>query len=287
MFEQLWVPFEYGYMVRLIGVAGLIGVVCGVLSCFVTLKGWSLMGDAVSHAVVPGVAIAGLVGWPFAVGAFVSGMASVVVMGLVKATTRLREDAVLGLVYTTFFAGGILLISMYPTNVNLKSVVMGNLMGIADRDIIQMVVVSVAVLGVLAVRWKDLILYIFDPAQAVATGRSRWGLHWTLLMLLAGTTVAALQAVGVILVVAMLITPGATAYLLTDRFNRMALIAGAVGLLTSMTGAYLSYFLDASAGGSIVVLQTIVFLLALFLAPRHGVLAARMRRWTAQREVTA
>lgn len=277
MIDVLLKPFEYGFMIKAMWVCGVVGLACGVISCFVTLKGWSLMGDALAHAIVPGVVLAYLIGAPFALGAFVSGMAAAGVMGLVKAGTRLREDAVMGLVFTTFFAAGVLLISVFPSNINLKSIVMGNIFGIDPGDARQIVIVSVIALAVLALKGKDLVLYCFDPAQAVATGRSVAGLHFLLLALLAATTVAALQAVGVILVIAMLVTPGATAYLLTDRFGRMVAIASAMGATTSVVGIYLSHFANASPGGTIVLLQTLVFLAALFLAPKHGVLATRRR----------
>ena len=277
MIANLLVPFQYEYMVKAIVVSGVVGLVCGLLSCFVTLKGWSLMGDALGHAIVPGVAIAYFVGLPFALGAFVSGMLAAVVMGVVKSRTPIREDAVIGTVFTTFFAGGVLLISMFPSNISLKTIVFGNLLGIADGDILQMLLISGVTLLVIGLKWKDLLLFCFDPNQARAIGLNTTVLHLTLLTLLAGTAVAALQAVGACLVVAMLVTPGATAYLLTDRFGKMMLLASLMGLLTSVVGAYLSYFLDGSTGGCIVCLQTAVFLLVLVLAPKHGTLASRRR----------
>lgn len=277
MIEQLLLPFQYEYMVKAIVVSGVIGGVCALLSCFVTLKGWSLMGDALSHAIVPGVSIAYLVGLPFALGAFVSGVLAALVMGVVKSKTRIREDAVIGIVFTTFFAAGVLMISLYPSNISLKSIVFGNILGIADGDIVQMLVISIVTLLVIGLKWKDLLLFSFDPNQAKAIGLNTTLLHLTLLTLLAATAVAALQAVGACLVVAMLVTPGATAYLLTDRFARMMLIASVMGVLTSVIGAYGSYFLNGSTGGCIVCLQTAIFLLALFFAPKHGTLASRRR----------
>lgn len=275
MTDLLLTPFQYEYMVKAIVVSGVIGGVCGLLSCFVTLKGWSLMGDALSHAVVPGVAITYLIGWPFALGAFASGLLAALVMGVVKSKTRIREDATIGIVFTTFFAAGVLLISLFPSNISLKTIVFGNILGIADGDIAQMLAISAVALLVIGLKWKDLLLFAFDPNQARAIGLNTTVLHLTLLTLLAATAVAALQAVGACLVVAMLVTPGATAYQLTDRFGRMMLLACGMGIATSVVGAYGSYFLDGSTGGCIVLLQTAVFLIALFFAPKHGVVASR------------
>lgn len=277
MIDYLFTPFHYEYMVKAIVVSGFIGGVCGLLSCFVTLKGWSLMGDALSHAIVPGVAIAYLAGLPFALGAFASGMAAAMTMGLLKSKTRIREDATIGIVFTTFFALGVLLISIYPSNISLKTIVFGNILGIANGDIVQMLIISVVTLTVLLLKWKDLLLFAFDPNQARAIGLNTTLLHLTLLTLLAATAVAALQAVGACLVVAMLVTPGATAYLLTDRFGRMMVLASVMGVGTSVLGAYGSYFLNGSTGGCIVVLQTALFLFALAFAPKHGVLASRRK----------
>ncbi|MCC6428155.1 MAG: metal ABC transporter permease [Phycisphaerales bacterium] len=277
MIEHLLTPFHYEYMVKAILVSGFIGGVCALLSCFVTLKGWSLMGDALSHAVVPGVSISYLLGLPFALGAFVSGMLAALAMGFIKSRTRIREDATIGIVFTTFFAAGVLLISLYPSNISLKTIVFGNILGIANADIVQTLIISGITLVVLALKWKDLLLFAFDPNQARAIGLNTTLLHLTLLTLLAATAVAALQAVGACLVVAMLVTPGATAYLLTDRFGRMMVIASVMGVLTSVTGAYGSYFLNGSTGGCIVVLQAGIFLLALAFAPKHGIVASRIR----------
>jgi len=275
--QELLTPFHYDYMVKAMLVSALIGAVCACLSCFVTLKGWSLMGDALSHSIVPGVSLAYLVGLPFALGAFISGMLAAACMGYIKSATRIKEDAVIGIVFTTFFAAGLLMISLFPSNINLKSIIFGNILGIANPDVVQMIVISVVTLAVVACKWRDLVLYTFDPTQAKAIGLNVHVLHMTLLTLLAATAIAALQAVGACLVVAMLVTPGATAYLLTDRFGRMMVLAMAIGTVTSFTGAYASYFLNGSTGGCIVVLQTALFLIALFLAPKHGIFASRRR----------
>jgi len=278
MIDALLLPFQYEYMLKAILVSSLVGGVCAFLSCFITLKGWSLMGDALSHSVVPGVAVAYQLGWPFAAGAFVTGLLAAVGMGFVKTKTRLREDAVIGVVFTSFFALGLLLISLFPARVDLRSIVFGNVLGISDPDILQVVIISVVTLIVLGLKWNDLRLFCFDPNQARALGINITVLHYTLLTLLSATAVAALQTVGACLVVAMLVTPGATAYLLTDRFGPMIGIAVSMGVGSSLAGAYISYYFDGSTGGCIVTLQSALFVIALVFGPKHGLLAARAKR---------
>lgn len=278
----LLVPFQYEYMAKAIWVSALIGGVCALLSCFVILKGWSLMGDALSHSVVPGVALAYIMGLPFALGAFLTGMLASLSMGLVKARTPLREDAVIGIVFTAFFAAGLLLISLFPSNVDLKLIVFGNMLGISDFDIVQVVLLSSVTFLVLGLKWKDLLLFCFDPAQAKAMGMKTGFLHFLLLSLLSATAVAALQTVGACLVIAMLVTPGATAYLLTDRFGVMLVLSMVLGAAGSFAGAYLSYYFNGSVGGCIVVLQTLIFLAAFFFAPKHGMLGRRRAVQTAE-----
>lgn len=276
---EAWLtPFRYDYMLTAMWTSALIGGVCGLLSGFITLKGWSLMGDALSHAVVPGVALAYLAGLPFAVGAFTSGLLAAGAMAFVKMKTPVREDAVIGIVFTAFFALGLLLISLFPSRVDLKSIIFGNILGIATADIVQVVIVSAVCLLVLALKWRDLMLFCFDANQARALGLRVGLLHVTLLLLLSATAVAALQAVGAMLVVAVLVTPGATAYLLTDRFGPLLLIGSALGTVTSFVGAYASYYFDGATGGCIVTLQTVVFVVALIVAPKHGLLAGRRAR---------
>ncbi|MGI5070599.1 metal ABC transporter permease [Treponema pectinovorum] len=276
MLSNLLIPFQYEYMVKAILVSGFIGGVCALLSCFVVLKGWSLLGDALSHAVVPGVAVAYIIGIPFSLGAFISGMLAALAMGFVKKQTRIREDAVIGIVYTTFFALGVLLISLFPSNITLSTIVMGNILGIADRDIVQTLIIAGSSLAIILLKWKDLRLFSFDPTQARAIGLNTNVLYLLLLTLLAVTAIAALQTVGSILVVAMLVTPGAAAYLLTDKFSSMMCLSSLIGLATSALGAYISYFLNGSAGGCIVTLQFLFFLIVLFFAPRHGILASKL-----------
>jgi manganese transport system permease protein len=265
-------PLQYEFMVRAIGVSALVGMVCAALSCYMTLKGWSLMGDAVSHAVLPGVAVAYLLNIPLAIGAFVFGVGSVIAIGFIKAQTRIKEDTVIGLVFTGFFALGLVLISKVRSSIDLTHILFGNVLGIADADIIQTVIISVFTLVILAIFRKDLMLFCFDSSHARSIGLNTTFLYYVLLSLLSLTAVAALQTVGIILVVAMLVTPGATAYLLTDRFDIMMLIAMASGVFSSTIGTYISYYIDGSTGGCIVVLQTLLFIIAMIFAPKHGLL---------------
>ncbi|WP_413737126.1 metal ABC transporter permease [Sodalis sp. RH21] len=280
MMALLLEPFHYEYMSKAIWVSAIVGGVCAFLSAYLMLKGWSLMGDALSHSVVPGVAGAYALGLPIAAGAFITGMLAALVMTLVRHYTRLREDAIIGFVFTTFFAVGLLIVSLNPTSVNVQSIIFGNILGIADEDVLQVQIISGASFIVLCVIWKDLLAVFFDEGHAVSIGLSPLRLKIIFFTLLSACTVAALQTVGAILVIAMVITPGATAYLLTDRFPRLIMIAVATGTLTSACGAWLSYFLNGATGGVIVSLQTLVFLLALVFAPKHGLLAARLRRKT-------
>ncbi len=275
--QHLAVPFQYEYMRQAIWVSMMIGGVCGFLSAFVTLKGWSLMGDALSHAVVPGVAVAYILGLPFAVGAFIAGLLAAWTMAFVRSKSRIREDATIGVVFTTFFAIGLVLISLFPAGVDLKVILYGNILGIASSDILQVVAISGVTLMILALKWKDLMLFCFDPNQARTLGLKAKFLHVLLLALLAAMSVAALQAVGAILVIAMLVTPGATAYLLTDRFGKMMWISAGLGASTSLVGAYSSYYINGATGGCIVSLQSIVFVIVFFASSKHGYIAARRR----------
>ncbi|MFN5750806.1 MAG: metal ABC transporter permease [Pseudanabaena sp.] len=267
------VPLQYGFMVKAIWVSALVGVVCSALSCFMILKGWALMGDAVSHAVLPGVVLAYVMNIPFAIGAFVFGVGSVIAIGFIKANTRIKEDTVIGLVFTGLFALGIVLVSKIKSTVDLGHILFGNVLGIADSDRVQTVIISVITWMTLAILRKDLILFCFDATHARSIGMNTTFLYYVLLSLLSLTAVAGLQTVGIILVVAMLITPGATAYLLSDRFENMMLIAMASGMFASVMGTYISYHIDGSTGGCIVVLQTLLFLAAMIFAPKHGMLA--------------
>lgn len=270
-------PFSYNFMVKAMFGGAAVGALCGLLSCFVTLKGWSLLGDALSHSVVPGVAVAALVGGPFALGAFAAGLLAVLGIGLIERNSVLKNDAVIGVVFTAFFAAGLFIISVFPTNIRIQSILFGNLLGISNTDLLEVAVIGVMCIITFAVKWKDLLIYCFDLSHARTIGLNTRTLHLLLLILLSLATVAALQAVGALMVVSMLITPGATAQLLTQKFARMLFIAPSLAALSCMGGAYASYFLDGSTGGAIVVLQTVIFILALLLAPAKGILATRRR----------
>ncbi len=270
-------PLRHDFMVRALLVSALVAAVCGLLSCFMTLKGWALMGDAVSHAVMPGVVIAYAFNLPFAVGAFVFGVGSVAVIGYVKQMTRIKEDTVIGLVFTGFFAFGLVLVSKVRSSIDLTHILFGNVLGISDSDILQTSLISAAVLVLLLLFRRDLILFCFDPTHARSIGLHTGALHYLLLTVLSLAAVAGLQTVGIILVVAMLVTPGATAYLLTDRFDRMTWIAMASAMLSSLLGIYWSYWMDASSAGCIVLVQTGLFLLSFLFAPRHGLVAQQRR----------
>jgi manganese/iron transport system permease protein len=277
MIETLLQPFSYGYMINAIWVSALVGGVCAFLSAYLMLKGWSLIGDALSHSIVPGVAGAYMLGLPFSLGAFFSGGLAAGAMLFLTQRTKLREDAVIGLIFTAFFGLGLFMISLSPTSVNIQTIVMGNILAVTPEDTLQLVIIAVVTLAVMLVIWKDLMVTFFDESHARSIGLNPPVLRVIFFTLLAACTVAAMQTVGAFLVIAMVVTPGATAYLLTDRFPRLILIAIAVGALSSLIGAYISFFLDGATGGVIVMLQTGVFLLAFFFAPKHGLLANRRR----------
>jgi manganese/iron transport system permease protein len=275
--SELLVLFAYDYMLKAIWVSALVGGACAFLSAYLMLKGWSLMGDALAHSVVPGVAAAYLLKVPYAAGAFVAGLLAALGMTVVKARTKLREDAVIGVVFTSFFAAGLLIASLNPVSVSIQTIALGNILGISDEDAMQVVVIAGVSLIVMTLIWKDLMLVFFDENHARAVGIRTGLLKVVFFTLLSATTVAALQTVGACLVIAMVVTPGATGYLLTDRFPTLLVISVAIGVATSAVGAYISYFVDGATGGVIVTLQTLVFLAAFLLAPKHGLLAARRR----------
>jgi manganese/iron transport system permease protein len=270
-------PFGYGYMVNAMWVSALVGAVCAFLSAFLMLKGWSLIGDALSHSIVPGVAGAYMLGLPFALGAFIAGGLAAGAMLFLNQRTRLREDAIIGMIFTSFFGLGLFMVSLSPTSVNIQTIVLGNILAITPADTLQLVLIAGVSLAILTAKWKDLMVTFFDENHARSIGLRPGLLKLLFFTLLAACTVAALQTVGAFLVIAMVVTPGATAYLLTDRFPRLILIAVAIGALSSFIGAYASYFIDGATGGVIVVLQTLVFLAAFIFAPKHGLLASRRK----------
>ena len=265
-------PLTHDFMRRALMVSALVGGVCGLLSCYMTLKGWALMGDAVSHAVMPGVVVAYALGLPFSLGAFVFGVGSVALIGFVKQKSRIKEDTVIGLVFTGFFALGLVLVSKIKSNIDLMQILFGSPLGISRADVNQTLIISFIVISILLIFRKDLMLYCFDAKHARSIGINTGILHYLLLTLLSLSAVVGLQTVGIILVVAMLITPGATAYLLTDRFDQMTLLAVISSSFSSILGVYISYWSDIETGGSIVLVQTLIFLIAFLFAPRYGIL---------------
>ena len=278
MYELFVEPFTFEFMQRALVVSVFVGVTCAVLSCWLTLLGWSLMGDAVSHAVLPGVVLASMVGAPLAAGAFLSGGLAVALIGGVSRTSRTKEDASIGVVFTGLFALGLVLISVVPSQLDLQHILFGNVLGVSDSDLWSVVGIGSVVTAVLLVLRRSLVLFAFDPVHAHAVGAPVRRLEVLLLGALALTVVIALQAVGIVLVVAMLITPGATGYLLTDRFDVMLGWAVATGVGACVLGTFASYHLDASTGGCIVTTLALLFALAYLFSPRHGVIAGRRRR---------
>lgn len=270
-------PFHYQYMLNAMWVSALVGGVCAFLSCYLMLKGWSLIGDALSHSIVPGVAGAYMLGLPFALGAFLSGGLAAGSMLFLNQRTRLKEDAIIGLIFSSFFGLGLFMVSLNPTSVNIQTIVLGNILAIAPEDILQLAIIGFTSLLILLVKWKDLMVTFFDENHARSVGLNPTRLKLLFFTLLAACTIAALQTVGAFLVICLVVTPGATAYLLTDRFQRLLLIAVVIGSITSFFGAWVSYYLDGATGGIIVVAQTLVFLIAFVFAPKHGLLARRRR----------
>lgn len=278
-------PFSYGYMVNAMWVSTLVGVVCALLSVYLMLKGWSLIGDALAHSIVPGVAGAYMLGLPFALGAFGAGTLAAGAMLFLNQRSKLREDVIIGLIFSSFFGLGLFMVSLSPTSVNIQTIVLGNILAITPGDTLQLLAIAGITLAVLALRWKDLMVVFFDEHHARSIGLSPTRLKAIFFILLSACTVAAMQTVGAFLVIAMVVTPGATAYLLSDRFERLLLIAACIGGLSSFIGAYASYFLDGATGAIIIVLQTCVFLVAFVFAPKHGLLAARRRAAQARLEI--
>lgn len=268
-------PLSYEFMQRGLIIAALVGTVCAVFSCYLVLKGWSLMGDAVSHAVLPGIVLAYVAGLPLAVGAFAAGVFCAFSTGYLKNNSRIREDTVMGIVFSGMFALGLVLFTKIETDQHLLHILFGNMLGVSGSDIVQTALIVVPALAVLLVRRRDFLLYCFDPAHARVAGLPVRALHFGLLILLALIIVASLKAVGIILVTAMLIAPGAIGFLLSDRFDRMLAIAVSVSLASCLIGTILSFHLDGATAPCIVLLQAAVFILALLFAPRGGMLRKR------------
>lgn len=270
-------PFTYGYMTNAMWVSALVGGVCAFLSSYLMLKGWSLIGDALSHSVVPGVAGAYILGLPFALGAFISGGLAAAAMLFLSDRSGLKADVIIGIIFTSFFGLGLFMASLSPMSVSIQTITMGNILAITPEDTLQLAIIGFVSLGVLLAKWKDLMVVFFDESHARSIGLRPGLLKAVFFVLLSACVVAAMQTVGAFLVIAMVVTPGATAYLLCDRFPRLIMTSVAIGTVTSFAGAYFSYFLDGATGGIIVVLQTLIFLAVFVLAPKHGLLAARRK----------
>ncbi len=275
MIETLLQPFTYQYMVNAMWVSALVGAICAFLSAYLMLKGWSLIGDALSHSVVPGVAGAYMLGLPYSLGAFISGGLAAAAMLFINSRSTLKVDAVIGLIFTGFFGLGLFMSSLSPTSVDIQTIVFGNILAISAFDALQTVIIAVVTLTTLLWLWKDLMVVFFDESHARTVGLPVTRLKVIFFTLLSASTVAALQTVGAFLVIAMVVTPGATAYLLTDRFHRLLQLSVAIGVLTCVVGVYLSYFFDGATGGVIVLLQTLLFAIAFLFAPVHGLFASR------------
>lgn len=284
MMDTLLQPFSYGYMVNAMWVSALVGGVCAFLSAYLMLKGWSLIGDALSHSVVPGVAGAYLLGLPFALGAFIAGGLAAGAMLFLSERSGLKVDVIIGLIFTSFFGLGLFIVSVNPMAVSIQTITMGNILAITPEDTLQLAIIGFVSLAILLAKWKDLMVTFFDETHARTIGLRTGLLKAVFFVLLSACVVAAMQTVGAFLVIALVVTPGATAYLLCDRFPRLIALSVAIGSITSFVGAYVSYFLDGATGGVIVCLQTLIFLVAFVFAPKHGLLAARRKAAMALRD---
>ena len=277
MLEALLEPFSYNYMVNAMWVSALVGGVCAFLSAYLMLKGWSLIGDALSHSIVPGVAGAYMLGLPFALGAFVAGGLAASSILFLQQRSKLKEDAIIGVIFTSFFGLGLFMISLSPMSVSIQTITMGNILAITPTDTFQLVIIGLVSLCVLATKWKDFMVTFFDENHARSIGLNPDLLKILFFTILAASCVAALQTVGAFLVIAMVVTPGATAYLLTDKFPRLLIISVIIGTLSSFFGAYISYFLNGATGGIIVSILTLIFISTFILAPKHGYFKSKSR----------
>ena len=264
-------------MVNAIWVSALVGGVCAFLSAYLMLKGWSLIGDALSHSIVPGVAGAYMLGLPFALGAFVAGGLAASSILFLQQRSKLKEDTIIGVIFTSFFGLGLFMISLSPMSVSIQTITMGNILAITPTDTFQLVIIGLVSLCILATKWKDFMVTFFDENHARSIGLNPDLLKILFFTILAASCVAALQTVGAFLVIAMVVTPGATAYLLTDKFPRLLIISVIIGTLSSFFGAYISYFLNGATGGIIVSILTLIFISTFILAPKHGYFKSKSR----------
>lgn len=268
LIETLLSPFRFDFMVNALVISAIVAVPMALLSCFLVLKGWSLMGDAISHAVFPGVVLAYILGFPYAIGAFIAGMICATATGFLKDNSRIKQDTVMGVVFSGMFGLGLVLYVKIQSDVHLDHILFGDMLGVSGADIAGAAAIALVTAAVIGIKWKDFLLHAFDPAQAQAVGLRVKLLHYGLLGLISLTIVGALQAVGIILAIAMLIAPGAIAFLLTRRFSSMLLTSVAIAVTGSLLGVYLSFFLDSAPAPTIVLLLSLVFVLALLHAGR-------------------
>ncbi|MAQ46209.1 membrane protein [Roseovarius sp. 22II1-1F6A] len=278
MIETLILPFQLPFMQQAFAIAGIVAVPCALLSCFLVLKGWSLMGDAVSHAVLPGIVLAYLLGLPLAIGAFAAGIGCSLAVGYLDRNSRIKQDTVMGIVFSGMFALGLVMYVAIPTEMHLDHVLFGDMLGTSAADLIEVGAIALVITVLIAVFWRDLVLHAFDPAQARASGLRTGWLHYGLLGGLSLTIVAALTAVGIILSVALLIAPGATAFLLVRRIGTMLLTAVAISVGASLTGVYASFYLDSAPAPTVVLTMTLLFVLAFIRAARRRSSAERQLR---------
>jgi manganese/iron transport system permease protein len=270
MIEFLLAPFQFPFMQMAFVISALVAVPAAILSCYMVLKGWSLMGDAISHAVLPGVVLAYIAGIPLAIGAFAAGMTCAVATGYLKEHSRVKEDTIMGVVFSGMFGLGLVLYTRIQTDVHLDHILFGDMLGIGWGDVLETGIIAAIVTAAALLRGRDLLLFVFDPQQAGAIGLRTRVLHYGLLTILSLTIVAALKAVGIILAIAMLVAPGAVAFLLTKRFEHMLLAAIAVAVSASLVGVYISFFLDSAPAPTIVLLMTLAFILAFVFSPNRG-----------------
>lgn len=269
LFETLMMPFRFEFMVNAMVIAMLIAIPAALLSCFLVLKGWSLMGDAVSHAVLPGVVLAYIINIPLAIGAFVAGMFCALATGFLKENSRIKQDTIMGVVFSGMFGLGLVMYVKVQSDVHLDHILFGDILGIGKQDMIETAIIAVIVTALLVLKWRDLLLHAFDPAQARAVGLPVKLLHYGLLAILSLTIVGALKAVGIILAIAILIAPGAIAFLLTRNFSSMLIVAVIVAVASSGLGVYVSFFIDSAPAPTIVLLMTLVFIAAFIIARRR------------------
>jgi manganese/iron transport system permease protein len=284
--DWIMAPLAYPFMQRALLVSVMVAAVCAVLSCYLVLKGWSLMGDAISHAVLPGIVLAYVLNLPLALGAFVAGLSCALFTGYLKANSRVKEDTVMGIVFSGMFGVGLVIFTKVETDQHLLHILFGNVLGVSAGDLIETAVVACGTLLIVLLKWRDLLLYCFDPNHARSIGLPVRVLHYGFLVLLSLAIVASLKTVGIILVIAMLIAPGATAFLLTGSFGRMLPIAAASAMASAVFGTLISFHIDGATGACIVLTQALLFVLAFLFSPRRGILRFRRESGALQNPVS-